>query len=329
MACMSMLDAIPTPIKLVGEMDGVSNVDGGTGDSNANEDTFTAYGDTNNLTNFELAQAPENLDELCSPFALSSGGLSARADCTSICSEFEECCRDDACLASNADACGTYNACENLLQPEMVLDPSDIPTYCHGRGILTKEGITACKALCEPGLCCLISPFVGKEKEGLLRGIESCVDEKGADFCDMYSECDILLDVDDENLGVQDDEDAAENELDSLVIPLAPQNIEEICSRKSLMIIEKYRECKDVCTEAKCCWSKFHYTCEKKMSTHRCDEYAPCMRLEGQEPGVEVFDDDDWDDEADGKYVVDIMEVLDEPSDSYRDESTGDRKSVV
>ena len=36
-----------------------------------------------------------------------------------------------------------------------------------------------------------------------------------------------------------------------------------------------------------------------------------------------VFDDDDWDDEADGKYVVDIMEVLDEPSDSYRDESTG------
>ena len=295
----------------------------------ADENSYTDYGDTSGLEDVQLAQAPENLDELCSPFALSSGGLSARADCTSICSEFQDCCRDDACLGANIDACGTYNACENLLQPEMVLDPSDIPNYCHGRGILTKEGILACKALCEPGLCCLISPFVGKEKDGLLRGIESCVEEKGPDFCDMYSDCEILLDVDNENLdvpaGTQDDEDAADNEEDSSVIPLAPQNIEEICSKRSLMNIEKYRECKDVCTQARCCWSAEHYSCEKKTSTHRCDEYAPCSRLEGREPDVgdELFDDDGWDDEMDGKYVVDIMEDLDQPSDEYRDESTG------
>ena len=295
----------------------------------ADEDIYLEYGDTNSLKDVQLTQAPGNLDEVCSPFALSSGGLSARADCTSICSEFEECCRDDACLASNVDACGTYTACENLLQPEMILDPSDIPTYCHGRGILTKEGIMACKALCEPGLCCLISPFVGKEKDGLLRGIESCVEDKGSDFCDMYSDCEILLDVDDENLGVpadtQDDEDAVNNEEDSSVIPLAPQNIEEICSKRSLMNIEKYRECKGVCTRARCCWSAEHYSCEKKTSTHRCDEYAPCSRLEGREPDVgdELFDDDDWDDETDGKYVLDIMEDLDEPSDAYRDEKTG------
>ena len=36
-----------------------------------------------------------------------------------------------------------------------------------------------------------------------------------------------------------------------------------------------------------------------------------------------MFDDDDWDDEVDGKYVLGIMEDLDDPADSYRDEKTG------
>jgi hypothetical protein len=48
--------------------------------------------------------------------------------------------------------------------------------------------------------------------------------------------------------------------------------------------------------------------------------------LEGREPGVgdALFDDDDWVDEVDGKYVVSIMEELDEESTSANhDKSTG------
>eukprot|EP00563_Minutocellus_polymorphus_P013182 CAMPEP_0181064012 /NCGR_PEP_ID=MMETSP1070-20121207/23963_1 /TAXON_ID=265543 /ORGANISM="Minutocellus polymorphus, Strain NH13" /LENGTH=164 /DNA_ID=CAMNT_0023144277 /DNA_START=11 /DNA_END=501 /DNA_ORIENTATION=+ len=108
----------------------------------SNEDFYESYGaadgeaeegDEENIAEQNLPPAPDNLDAICSPIALSIGGLSARADCTSICSEFEECCRLDECLSPNIDACGTYDACE---KPEMVLDPSDIPTYCHGSAIL-------------------------------------------------------------------------------------------------------------------------------------------------------------------------------------------------
>ena len=57
--------------------------------------------------------------------------------------------------------------------------------------------------------------------------------------------------------------------------------------------------------------------------THRCDEYEPCVRLEGREPGVgdTLVDDDDWVVEVDGEYVVGIGEVLDE--ETNQDKSTG------
>ena len=300
----------------------------GVGDGDGGEEYKEASSDQ------KIPMAPLHLADACSESALVQSG---RAFCEELCGQNIRCCLTEFCRQNNAEACDSYQPCEILSNQdlneaggeddgnkealpkeqtlqEMVLDPSDIPTYCHGSAILTPEGVEMCMDLCKPGLCCLISPLVGKETDpsSFLRGVESCVDDRSDDFCGLYKDCAILLEMDAESV-------------ESSVIPVAPQNIADLCSKRGLMG-DKYGECQSACNRAQCCWSDAHPSCENDTymsETHRCDEYEPCVRLEGREPGVgdTLVDDDDWVVEVDGEYVVGIGEVLDE--ETNQDKSTG------
>jgi len=271
-----------------------------------------------------LSPAPSELADVCDQNALLYGGLSARSDCTSLCANFEDCCTDDACLANNTDACATYEPCENLLQPEIILDPSDVPTLCHGGAILTQEGLTACHNVCRPGLCCLVD--ADGHDSSLLRGVESCVGEKGADFCDTYDECKVLKELDDDEiLGDNDNEGTEEADEATTITSPAPSDIENICSRKSLMSNDGFKLCKSACEVARCCWTVENKGCSTaETSSHRCEEYKSCSRLEGREPGMDdVFDDDYVD-----PYIEEILDESDTPSAGFSTDPTATKAKV-
>jgi hypothetical protein len=183
----------------------------------------------NAVANPSLKSAPSSLPSACSETALSTAdGIAA---CQNMCQP-AECCYlggVDSC-ASNA-VCDSYAPCLLLRAMQNIHD--DIPRLI-GEACaddkLQNGDITKCQQLCSQSLCCFLP-------------VSEC-NLSDYSFCTQYAKCaDIMGEDMQQHFGTQDDS----------LIPLPPDNLDQICDDKSLSEAVGRAACVAACEPHNCC----------------------------------------------------------------------------
>lgn len=134
--------------------------------------------------------------------------------------------------------------------------PEELTAFCSMESIASVSGFDMCEELCESAVCCRLP-----ETDDY-----SCKHDNSL-VCKRY-------DADCSNLDTARDEDQI------LGIPVAPQNLSDLCAADPLLRRDtKAEQCIAFCSQAHCCYRNIRGQNCTHQHQHLCQGYAPCSIL--------------------------------------------------
>uniref|UniRef100_A0A7S4HMA1 Uncharacterized protein n=1 Tax=Odontella aurita TaxID=265563 RepID=A0A7S4HMA1_9STRA len=209
----------------------------------------------------EIPFPPTNLAQVCSPLSLSTGmgRMACRDAClpAMCCADAEGGCGEEY---SNREMCSQYAPCTMIyvdvqeggdLTVVIPAPPDNLGDICSAESLATAGGHDHCNATCDEARCCNLS-------------IEQC-QVHNPHICEKYEPCQVLYARD-------------ENKYAGFVeIPPPPADIGSVCSEDSLLTVQGFTHCEDVCDRARCCEETTEECHVKNPAV--CDGYGACSSL--------------------------------------------------
>lgn len=202
------------------------------------------------------------VDQICTATRIATPA--GRAMCDQLCSQ-HKCCYNataTACPFEDPAICNQYSSCSVLntaVQGFAALPafPPNLVGMCYN--LSSAEDQIKCSETCKAAECCLLPENLPT----------SCL-KTNHDICiDFHRACSALT------YGNAQDE--------TISIPTAHNNLQDVCSPRSLATAKGHKRCVRLCQPARCCYSKLlqqgQLPCTISQED-KCTSYAPCLNLE-------------------------------------------------
>ena len=198
------------------------------------------------------------IESVCSLDSLKT--LEGIEQCFNKCQPYLCCFPEDAaemkwdCEDFRDEECSAYGNCEQLvalhdlwIPPPKAVDKYAVKIAVNGACILggdqpTEEWVSNCHEKCETRMCCLVDPSIRS----------SCLDFLGAEECNDYSACKVLIGGD----------------------AGGAEKIEDVCSYVD--DASSFAECEAKCKTRQCCFEDVHKFSCYHLEKEWCDEYEIC-----------------------------------------------------